>query len=265
MTLIIFIKNRQTVVVRGSNFPIMILHILSMICLFTFAPLPYTLQESSKTVCYIELLVISLLVFSPYTLIFIKCQNLLLAFNSRLRLTTKIKKNALISQIMLVLILHFVNICLFSLTIDSNPLKLELQTQIYQHDYIAVIQIHTSLYKLFILIILLRLMSIIQAYRGRNLPGPFNEAMPIVYSSFTIIVTYMTYFQFQFLQRDKNIKIVARVLIITIANLLFVLIFYGSKLYYILLKTSKNTREYLQQQMFEISKLKVDSRINNKE
>ena len=114
-----------------------------------------------------------------------------------------------------------------------------------------------------VLIILLHLMSTIQAYRGRNLPGPFNEAMPIVYSSFTSIVTYMTYFPFQYLHKDKDIKIVARVLIITIANLLFVLIFYGSKLYIIILKPKKNTREYLQQQMFEVSKASVDSRMKN--
>ena len=68
-------------------------------------------------------------------------------------------------------------------------------------------------------------MSIIQAYRGRNLPRPFNEAMPIVYSSFTSIITYITYFPFQYLQKDKDIKIVSRVVNITIANLLFMLIF----------------------------------------
>ena len=106
-------------------------------------------------------------------------------------------------------------------------------------------------------------MSTVQAYRGRNLPGPFNEAMPIVYSSFTSIVTYITYFAFQFLQKDKDIKIVARVLIITIANLLFVMIFYGSKLYIILFKPKQNTREYLQQEMFEMSKAKVDCRMKN--
>ena len=98
-----------------------------------------------------------------------------------------------------------------------------------------------------ILINLLHLMPTIQAYRGRYLSGPFNGAMPIIYSSFTNIATYMTYFPFQFLQKDKDIKIVARVLIITIANLLFVLIFHCSKLYIILLKPKKNTRMCLQQ------------------
>ena len=85
--------------------------------------------------------------------------------------------------------------------------------------------------------------------------------MPIVYSSFTSIVTYVTYFPFQFLQKDKDVKIVARVLIITIANLLFVLIFYGSKLYIILFKPEKNTREYLNRQLFEMSTRNASSKL----
>ena len=69
----------------------------------------------------------------------------------------------------------------------------------------------------------------------------------------------MTYFPFMYLQKDKNIKIVARVLIIIIANLLFVVIFYSSKLYIILFVSKKNPAKYLQQEMPEISKQRADA------
>ena len=77
-------------------------------------------------------------------------------------------------------------------------------------------------------------------------------------------MTYMTYFPFMYLQKDKNIKIVARVLIIIVANLLFVVIFYSSKLYIILFVPKKNTAKYLQQEMLEISKQRTDADLKSR-
>eukprot|EP00111_Clytia_hemisphaerica_P017873 TCONS_00052871-protein len=85
--MVVLVTKRYTPVVRGSNFPIMILHATSMLLLFLVIPLPYIGLKMSKPTCLLELLVTSLLVFSPYTLILIKCQNLLLAFNSKIRLS----------------------------------------------------------------------------------------------------------------------------------------------------------------------------------
>ena len=260
-TLIIFVRKKDTVVVRGSKFPIMMLHISSMICLFISIPLPFSILHKWEKSCLFEVLVIPIFVYFPGTLIFIKSQNLLMAFSSKLRLTDGARRRSFISQVFLALVMVLTSFILLFITMEYTPVL--LQSEIVHSEFKRVMRCDVSCHIAVqvILIIFQHLMSTIQAYRGRNLPGPYNEAMPIVYSSFTSIVTYMTFFPFQFLQKDKDIKIVSRVLIITIANLAFVVIFYGSKLYIILMKPKQNTKEYLQKEMFELSKNNVDCKI----
>ena len=187
--MVAFLLKRQTVVVRVSNFPIMLLHNSCMILLFLSIPLPFTVLETSKTTCLMELLVISLLVYSPYTLIFIKCQNLLLAFNSKLRLSKREKRSSLISQIFIAVVLVSFSLLTLLLNLKFRGLKLDVEIDHLNYKRIYRCNTHRHISTQIILIIVLHLLSTIQAYRGRNLPGPFNEAMPIVYSSFTSTVT----------------------------------------------------------------------------
>ena len=259
-TLMVFVRKKKTVVVRGSNFPIMMIHISSMICLFISIPLPFSILHKWEKSCLFEVLIIPVFVYFPGTLIFVKSQNLLLAFSSKLRLTEKEIRRSFGAQIFLILILLLIDLSAVLLTIEFKEITFEIEVDHNKYRKIIRCDIYSHINVQVILIIFQHLMSTIQAYRGRNLPGPYNEAMPIVYSSFTSIVTYMTFFPFQFLQKDKDIKIVSRVLILTIANLAFVVIFYGSKLYIILMKPKQNTKEYLMNEMFNFSKAKVKSK-----
>lgn len=113
-----------------------------------------------------------------------------------------------------------------------------------------------------LLIIIQHLFSAVQAYRGRNLPGPFNEAMPIAYSTLIITFAYMIVFPLYYLQRDKFVKRSVQMIILAIAQMLFLLIFYGAKINILLCQRHKNTKSYFRAQMWENSQGKVNSKIS---
>ena len=123
IAIIIFIRKKDTVIIRGSNFPIMMIHSVLMLLLFLVIPISFTIfRKTTKMTCLMELMVSSILVFSPHTLIFIKCQNLLTAFNSKLRLTGKQKRKSLVSQIVIVLILISFDVFALFLSIHQTPI-----------------------------------------------------------------------------------------------------------------------------------------------
>ena len=108
------------------------------------------------------------------------------------------------------------------------------------------------------LLIVQHLITSIQAYRGRNLPGPFNDAMPIAYSTLTMVFIYLIVFPLFYLQNDNDLKQHIHLLILSIAQTLFVIIFYGPKLFIILFRKDKNTKVYVRAKMWEKSKNQVN-------
>ena len=99
-------------------------------------------------------------------------------------------------------------------------------------------------------IIFLQMLCLIQAYRGRHLPGPMNHAMSLVYSILVITVNFLISFPIiAFLdQADKEF---ARTIVLITNCIIIVFLLYGFKCYIILFKSHKNTRQYFLQKRLE--------------
>ena len=89
-----------------------------------------------------------------------------------------------------------------------------------------------------------------------------EEAMPIAYSILTVTFTYLIVFPLYYLQKDKYIKRSVQTFILATAQNLFLIIFYGAKIYSLLCQRHKNTKSYFRTQMWERSQAKVNSEIN---
>ena len=99
-------------------------------------------------------------------------------------------------------------------------------------------------------ITLLQMLCLIQAYRGRHLPGPMNSAMSLLYSILIATINFLISFPITaFL--DQVDKIFARLIVLIINCIIIVLLLYGYKCYLILFKPKKNTREYFAMKRIE--------------
>jgi len=108
-------------------------------------------------------------------------------------------------------------------------------------------------------LLLLQILPAVQAFRGRNLPGPYNEAMLIVYATFTTIVSYLAMipiYHFQPIESDKG---TVQCCVVVAMNLVNLLLLYSKKTYDILFQSEKNTKKYIQSQIQDTTLFEMTS------
>jgi len=262
LTTIIFTLFRATPFVKASDFRSSLVHLLFM--LFLFAALPFLfVGEPTTKKCLLQPIAVLIFCICPSTLILIKSQKILVAFKTKTRLTSCDIRKSLAKQFSIIgTIIIIDSVVLLFTILTKRPQVLAT----FDHgNYLKRLHCNTGHHVnvQILLLILQHLFTTIQAFRGRNLPGPFNEAMPIVYSAFISVVSYTIVFPIYYLQKDINTKIVVHVLIILIAHLCMICIFYGPKLLVILFVPGKNTAEYLRAEMMQSSVDRVGLQIRN--
>ena len=100
----------------------------------------------------------------------------------------------------------------------------------------------------------LQLYTAFQAFKCRSLPGPFNEAMSIVYSTLIVIVFYSVTFPiYYFLQRIPSTQSTVHFISLTVASLFPMMILYGNKLFIVIFRKKKNSKEYIRTRMWTFS------------
>ena len=214
--------------------------------------------------CYLKPISVLVLCISPAIIILIKSQNLLLAFKSKTIVDDSDKRNSNLIQFSVVaLIILFNGSVLLWSTITNPPV---VQLDINHSKYQIVMECNTGLHiNLQIAMLIFQyLFTSVQAYRGRNLPGPFNEAMPIAYSTLTVVFTCLVVFPLFYLQNDIELRQSIHLVILSTAQTLFLIIFYGPKIYVILCQKHKNTKAYLREKMWRDAKEKAETEIQLK-
>ena len=98
---------------------------------------------------------------------------------------------------------------------------------------------------------MLQLGSFIQAFRCRNLPNHLNEAMNIVYASFTVTVSFVVMFPICHFQENQEDCETAQMLVLIGNSLVLLLMMYGKKVFIMLLRPQKNTRQYFRRKQME--------------
>lgn len=99
-------------------------------------------------------------------------------------------------------------------------------------------------------LIVLQLFTVFQAFRCRSLPGPFNEAMSIVYSTLIVIVTYSVNFPIYYFQHKESNKAIVHFVCLSVANIFSMLILYGKRLYIMVFKKKKNSKDYVRSRVW---------------
>ena len=97
-----------------------------------------------------------------------------------------------------------------------------------------------------ITLIIFQLVCLVQAFRGRNLPGPMNSAMSLLYTTLITTVAFAIGFPIGYFREtaDKEFMYFTLVSFNCFVVLLFL---YCKQCYFIRFKPSKNTKNYFAQ------------------
>ena len=187
----------------------------------------------------------------PAIIIFIKSQNILVAFNSRSRVRHSDKTKSKIIRISAAALILLIDasILLWTMIVSHPKLSVEIDHKTFKMISKCNTSMHMNVQ--IMLLIIQHLCSAVQAYRGRNLPGPFNEAMQIGYSTLVVSFTYLIVFPLYYLQSNSSIDRAVHMVVLSVAETMFMLIFYGPKAYALLFQQHKNTKAYVHAKMWK--------------
>ena len=253
LTMAVFGKHRHTPFVRAFDLPNLFLHLISMLLSFVAFPHLFVGQPSLYK-CYLQPISILVLSICPSIIILLKSQKILLLFKSKLKLSKGEQMRSSAKQVATALVIVMIDAAILFLLIQADPPTINIT-----HDHFTFVRnifcSNSELVNIQIAyLITLQLLSGVQAFRGRSLPGPFNEGLAIAYSTFVVVITYTVQFPMYYLQQDIKVRSAVHAVVLCASHLLFMTIYYGSKLHLVLVKRKRNTRENFRAQLMKKSR-----------
>jgi len=259
--LVIFIVHRNTSLVRSSDYRTTCCHFVLLLFAFVAYPTVF-LQKPSVVVCTVRPFVVSILNCSCVAIMFIKCNHVIAIICSKLRVSRERMRKLRNLHLFMIFLFNAFGVCISYVLIQQNPPRVEqaLRVDVSVRYLSCSNSEHVNIQIYYLL--LLQFLPAVQAFRGRNLPGPFNEAMCIVYTTFTTIIAYSVMVPIYYFQQFDFSKATVQCYILVVTNLVQLVILYGKKTFVILFRPHKNTRKYVRSQMQnktlqELSSIKV--------
>ena len=260
---IIFTRLRNTPLVKALDFHVTLVHLLLSSFLFLACPFVF-IGETGKQQCILRPLFVLLLCIAPSTLIVGKSHKIVKAFNTKTRLSISQKRNAMIMQHSISGFIVLVDSAILLLTFAAYPAQVTTHLDYVNFTIRQSCNTHLHVNIQIGLLIIQYSFTMVQAYRARNLPGPFNEAISIVYSSFIGVVSCFITFPIFYLQSDKQVKQNVHIMVLPISQLLFLVVFYGKKVWFVMMESQKNTQQYVRHQMMKLAQTQVDNQMMNR-
>ena len=264
--LIIFIVKRHTPLVRSSGFK---LSVMQLIChLLFFLASFFTMLEFTNRTC---ILLPSVYFFLDTIIIAItitKVSRLVRIFNRRRRFTrTEIIKLKRI-EIAFILICAIVNITIYMiLHVIFKPEVAhvirkteELYVTFHMCYNTSTIFVANIVYLLF-----LEIICVMQCFRGRNIPGKYNEAKYICFATFLSTLTVCMSVILRDGINSYKISILLQTLMATLGSLSVMLSLFGYKIYIIIFQPLKNSKEAFQNALWDnvgqVNKIKIHPKV----
>ena len=242
--LVVFVKFKNTPLVRCADFRTSSVHLmLILLCFIAYPPLFFS--RPVTIACYLRPFIVCFIQASSSALILVKSNRILMIFKSKLRITSKEIRKMYAFQGATVALL---NIAGAALVIVAAVLKkpATMLTVVYE-TYEKYLSCNTGshLHTLVFYFLLLQTLPAVQAFRGRNIPGPFNEAMSIVYATFTTVVFYSSMVPVYYFQPLESRKTVVQCIGLMCTNFVQVFVLYGKRTFVIVFQRRKNSKAYV--------------------
>ena len=242
-SLVIFIVKRDTPIVRATDANLAITNLVFLLSIFGSSYYAHLERKTTIYKCIVRNLNLSILYAFNVAFIYSKSLKIINALSSNVILTrNEIKKTQVMQLFSIFMFLFVIDGILLILYIQFPP---EIRTYLKKSELLRVHYCNVDFQGqiLMAFLIVFQLICLVQAFRGRNLPGPMNDAMSMVYLILITTVTFAITFPISYFgdQLDKEfIHFVA----LTVNSICSVLFLYGKKCFIIIFKAKKNTRDH---------------------
>lgn len=255
VVLSVFFLHRETSLVRSCDFRIVALHLVLLMTAFISYPSLFC-QFPFEWVCLLRPFLVCFLNCTCTSILFMKSNRVLMIIQSRLRVRQKDVNRLMFWHVATWLLFNVIGafiayVCILQVTsnVSARLDMVKLTMDLFCTDGAQVnVQIYYHL--------ALQILPAVQAFRGRNLPGPFNEAMIIVYTTFITIVTYVAMQPIYHFQDVESNKATVQCCTLVLINLVQLALFYWKKVFVVVFQRHKNTKEYVRTRVQE--KILVD-------
>ena len=236
--IVVFVAKRNTPVIRSSNFTLSLVQLLCHIALSGLVILfP---GDDSLIECQVRTYGLSFFYILVISIIIIKTTRLLAIFKKRHMLTKADKKQQQTTEMIMILVFVIINVVITVALEEISPLKIAVSNPV-SHIVIRYCDNYSSSVALLIYVMCLQILCGVQSFRGRNLPGKYNEAKYISFSMFQSTILLILS-----LLLRKNIpklqdSILVQSCLLSFANLSILIMLYGYKLLVVLFRPAENT------------------------
>ena len=243
---VIFIKYRNTPVVKASNRGLSFLQIFSMLCQLAM-PVFLMQAEITKTMCGGILFYFVLFYTITVSVTFTKADRMLRVFEASksgiLAKRSAMKGNRVQYATVSLLTVVGVALCISMYLVFKVELSREIR---YQDDEIDMLYFcdgyyDTILFAMVCYIVVIGLVCTVYAFKARRLPQDFNEARYTSYAMFIFLLTWTMAVPIYFSQTEKIGKSTSWCILNVISTLSIFVPMYLPKCYLILFKPNQNT------------------------
>ncbi|XP_065680517.1 uncharacterized protein LOC136094496 [Hydra vulgaris] len=235
-----FILNRNTPVVKSSNFILSLTQILCYMLTSLLVPLLYI--SNNELFCYWRSFIISFLLITATSITYIKTRKYIYIFKTLIRFSKKEKLFSTSIDIMIMSFILIVQILLATILLVKSPpvlfsfLNYEKKAIIYQCTGDSQLNSQV-IYIGFILLI-----CSIQSFYARNLPSYYNETLSITYSTGTSFLLLTCYFPIYYGKNDIKSRTTAVSILILTTNLILMTVLFTPKIIVIYFKPELNSK-----------------------
>ena len=244
--IVVFHLRRETPIVRSSDYHISLIHLSSIVITYIVGLLSISINIS-KEMCIVRNLNISIFYCSNAACIYTKSEKIMDAFKSKVRLSAEEIRKTIATQVFTILILLLTAnllLCVLYFIREPGIHSWQEPDKLHRIHYCNTTYHQTYLIAFFTIF---QLVCSVQAFRGRNLPGPMNDAMSMVYSILFTTVTFSISFPITYFRGQGDTEIL-QLFVLYVNSFCFLVLLYGTKCFVIIFRPKKNTRHYFNKQ-----------------
>lgn len=241
-TTCLFLKYKDTPIVRHTNLPMSVLQ-LSLHLLLSVGVFALFVVHPGKIICTLRPLVIGLCLSINTAVNIGRTQKLYFIFNSKTVHSTSERRLVKRMDWLIIAMVTLLDGAIF--TIFNVNGKTGVQLTYHDEELVKEITCSNNLDIIIQLLFLLVLILVngVNAFRARQLPSYFKETTHVIYSSFTSVVSLSGLMAIYFTQRKMLAKEMVLMVFVNAMNLMHFLLIYLYKILVIVYHPQRNTIE----------------------
>ena len=240
LVFVVYETHKKTPIVRASDRTLSQIQTISAFTMFLFLLVQNFLQANIRTCVLLPSLVgVTFTAFVAVTLA--KVEKPILVFRDRKQLTQRDINRTIAQQYLMITLIPLASIMLAVIRYKISPVGIMTSFNDVTVKKRITCSTDGHLHIQIVLIIILSMFTLIQAYRARNLPDNYSESMTILYSSFSAAVFLGIFFPLYYSQESDQARMHVQWIILSSVGLILTLSMYARKIFIIVFQAEKNT------------------------